>query len=267
MEDLINSFLTYMNRVPFYGAVIISADNEHLIKLKPLIARPVKTFGFSADADFRAVDIDLKAGQTTFSVYHQENLLGEIMLKVPGKFNIANALAAIATCYDLEVPFVNIAEGLHAFGGVSRRFEIIGEVNGILLVDDYAHHPSEIKVTLETAKKVYDRRLIVVFQPHLYSRTRDFKKEFAQALSLADVCLLTDIFPAREAPIKNITSKIILDEAQKMGLKNFEYVGVKANAVEKVKSIAQRGDLIITMGAGSITYIKDDIKDALKEKN
>ena len=267
MKDLINSFLTYMNRVPFYGAVIISADNEHLIKLKPLIARPVKTFGFSAEADFRAVDIDLKAGQTTFSVYHQENLLGEVILKVPGKFNIANALAAIATCYELEVPFVNIAEGLHAFGGVSRRFEVIGEVNGILLVDDYAHHPSEIKVTLETAKKIYDRRLIVVFQPHLYSRTRDFKKEFAQALSLADICILTDIFPAREAPIKNITSEIILDEAQKMGFENFEYVGVKANAVEKVKSIARRGDLVITMGAGSITYIKDDIRDALKEKN
>lgn len=263
MNDLIDSFVTYMNRVPFYGSVIISADDANLTSIRNRIARPYQTFGFDVGADYRALDVVTEANRTIFSVYRKGDLLGEIILKVPGMFNVNNALAAVATCSELDVPFATIAEGLLTFSGVGRRFEIIGEANDVVVVDDYAHHPSEIRATLEAAKGLYDRRVIVVYQPHLYSRTRDFKREFAESLAIADICVLTDIYPAREAPIEGITSLAIVEEAGKLGKGRFEYVGPKDNAVEKIGELARPGDLVITMGAGSITLIKRQILERL----
>jgi len=266
MDDLINSFLIYMNRVPFYGLVVISADDERLLALQPKIVRRCVTFGFSADADYRAVGISSQPGRSTFSVYHRDNPLGEIILHVPGKHNVANALAAVATCYELEVPFTTITDSLLHFSGVARRFEIIGEVNGIMVVDDYAHHPTEITATLKAAKEVYSRRVIVVYQPHLYSRTRDFMSQFAEALSLADKCLLVDIYPAREKPIEGITSEVIMRQAHSKGIGDFQYIGREENAPEEVAKIARPGDLVITMGAGSITRIRTQLLKTLENK-
>ncbi len=265
MDDLIQSFLTYMNRVPFYGSVIISADDHRLTQLQPKIARRFATFGFSPDAGYRAVDVKLTEGKSSFSVFHHEELLGKVTLQVPGKHNIANALAAIATCCELDVPFTAIAEGLYAFTGVGRRFEIVGTVNDIMVVDDYAHHPTEIIATLQAAKEVYQRRVIVVYQPHLYSRTRDFVNQFAEALSLADVCLLVDIYPAREKPIEGVTSELIMRQAHRRKIGNFRYIGGKENAPDEVAQLAQPGDIVITMGAGSITRVKEAIIRKLEE--
>ncbi len=264
-DDLINSFVMYMNRVPFYGQVIISADDKNIKNIRHRISRPYKTFGFSIDADYRALNLKMEAGRTTFSVYKEGDLLGEIILRVPGEFNVMNAMASVAACYELDVPFEMIADGLMSFNGVARRFEIIGEANDVLLVDDYAHHPTEIKATLETAQKVYDRRVIVVFQPHLYTRTRDFREQFASALAIADKVYLVDIYPAREKPIEGITSEIIAQDAKKLGYTNFEYIGAKENAVDILAQTAQPNDLIITMGAGSITLIKKQIMESLKK--
>lgn len=264
IDDLRNSFLTYMNKVPFYGSVIINADDENLTSIRPGIARPFQTFGFAIDADYRGLNINLAPGRTTFSVYRHGDLLGEIILRVPGEYSVSNALAAVATCYELEVPFETIADGLLAYRGVGRRFEAIGTVNDIMLVDDYAHHPTEIKATMKAARSLGRQRIIVIFQPHLFSRTTTFKKEFAEALASADICLLTDIYPAREKPVEGVTSQMIKDEAEKIGTGQFEYVGRKENAIEAVRSIARQGDLIITMGAGSITHIKNDILEVLK---
>ena len=264
-KDLIDSFVAYMNRVPFYGQVIISADDKNLKTVRHRIARPFKTFGFAIDADYRALNVKMLAGQSTFSVYKEGDLLGDIILRVPGEFNVMNALAAIAACSELDVPFEIIADGLMSFSGVGRRFEIIGEVNDILVVDDYAHHPTEVTATLQTAKQVYNRRVVVVFQPHLFSRTRDFRDQFAQALSIADKTFLVDIYPAREKPIEGITSEMIVADAHKLGYAHFEYVGAKENAIEKVAQFAQPNDLIITMGAGSITLIKKEILKALEK--
>jgi len=264
MNDLLQSFLKYMNRVPFYGTVIMSADDANLATIRSQVTRPYQTFGFDPSADYRAVNIEVQSGRGVFSVYRRGDLMGEIILRVPGMFNVSNALAAVAACSELDVPFDVIAGGLMAFGGVSRRFEIIGEVNNVMVVDDYAHHPSEIKATLEAARDLYDRRVIVIYQPHLYSRTRDFRTQFAQALSIADICLLADIYPAREKPLEGVTSRVIADEAAKMGTGNFEYIGPKEEAVEKVRAIAQPGDMVITMGAGSITLIKNRILEALE---
>lgn len=265
MDDLRGSFLTYINRVPFYGSAIICADDPNTNLIRPKISRPFASFGFSANADYRAVNIVMETGRTVFSVYRKQDLLGEIILRVPGKHNVANALASIATATELDVPFTAVHDALRGFRGVGRRFEIIAETNGILVVDDYAHHPTEIGATLAAARVNYPgRRVIAVFQPHLFSRTRQFAPEFAQALSAADQVILTDIYPAREQPIPGVTSESIKREAEKLGRSNFSYVGVKENALPEIRKMARRGDIIITIGAGSITYIKHDIEEIAK---
>ncbi len=265
MDDLRNSFLTYMNRVPFYGSAIISADDPNTNLIRPKISRPYASFGFGADADYRAVNISMESGRTLFSVYHKQDLLGEIILRVPGKHNIANALAAVATSNELDVPFAAVHDALRGFRGVGRRFEIIAEVNGVLVVDDYAHHPTEIGATLAAARVSYPgRRVIAVFQPHLFSRTQQFAPEFAAALSHADQVILTDIYPAREQPISGVTSEMIKREAERLGHTQFAYVGVKENALPELKRIVKPGDVVITIGAGSITYIKQQIVELVK---
>lgn len=266
VDDLVNSFLTYMNRVPFYGSVIISADDERLARLQDKITRPYVTFGFSVDADYRALNIEQQPGRTQFAVYGRGDLLGNVILRVTGLHNVANALAAIAVCSELDVSFDTIADGLRNFTGVSRRFEIVDEINDIIVVDDYAHHPTEITATLNTAREVYDRRLIVVYQPHLFSRTRDFADELASALSVADKCLLTDIYPAREEPMEGITSQLIVDKAHTRGIGDFEYIGPRENAPKVIAATAKPGDMVIIMGAGSITLIKQEVIDRLRNQ-
>ncbi len=265
MPDLINSFLTYMNRVPFYGSVVVSADDERLTRLRDKLTRPYVTFGMAVEADYRAVNIDLQETQSRFNVFHKGELLGEVTLRVPGGHNVANALAALAACCELDVPFETIVAGLRSFSGVGRRFEIVADVNDVLVVDDYAHHPTEIRATLKTAKEVYRRRTTVIYQPHLYSRTRDFAEELAAALAPADNCLLVEIYPAREKPIPGVTSELIKEHGQALGRGNFTCVGVKERAVDAVAELVRPGDMVILMGAGSITLIKKDIVEAVKK--
>ncbi len=265
MDDLLASFVTYMNRVPFYGSAIISADDANLAAVRSRITRPVVSFGFDAAADYRAVDIELLPGRSVFSVYHGTEQLGRVSIGVPGRHNVANAMAAVAACREIEVPMAAITEGLASFGGVARRFEIVGEVNDILLVDDYAHHPTEITATLTTAKETYGRRVIVVYQPHLYSRTQQYAGQFAEALAIADECLLVDIYPAREKPIPGVTSELIARQAEKLGGGKFTCIGPRAKVAAAVTGIARSGDLVIIMGAGSITLVRSELMEALEK--
>jgi len=265
MEDLCNSFLSYVNRVPFYGSAVVGLDDKNVRTLLPHITRPYVTFGFSSEADYHAAEIRREGGHSRFSVIRREELLGELRLRVPGRHNVANALAATAAATELDIPFETIAEALAGFTGVARRFERIGEANGIVVIDDYAHHPTEIKATLDTAREMFKGRVIAVFQPHLYSRTRDFLGDFARVLATADHCILTDIYPAREAPIPGVTSEAIKVEAEKNGARNLIYVGVKENAVDKAAELARPGDVVLTIGAGSITHIRKSILERLKE--
>ncbi len=266
MDDLRGSFLEYINRVPFYGSAVLSADDENLAGLIPKVQRPHVTFGFSPEADYRAVDIESHEGRSRFSVFRREDRLGEITLQIPGRYNVANALAAAATGCELEVPFEVIARTLNGFRGVTRRFEIVGEAGGVLVVDDYAHHPTELRAVLAAAREAYDRRLIVVFQPHLYSRTRDFVNEFAEVLAAADHCILTDIYPAREEPIEGVTSDSIRRAAEKNGATHFSYVGVKENALAEIERLVRSGDLVMTIGAGSITHLRQMILERLSAR-
>jgi UDP-N-acetylmuramate--alanine ligase len=284
MDDLLNSFVTYMNRVPFYGSAIISADDANLAAVRSRITRPVVSFGFDTGADYRAVDIELQPGRSVFSVYHGTEQLGRVSIRVPGRHNVANAIAAVAACREIEAPMAAITEGLASFGGVARRFEIVGEVNDILLVDDYAHHPTEITATLDillvddyahhpteitatltTAKETYGRRVIVVYQPHLYSRTQQYAGQFAEALAIADECLLTDIYPAREKPIPGVTSELIVRQAETLSGGKFTCIGSRAKVAAAVTKIARSGDLVIIMGAGSITLVRDELMEALEK--
>jgi len=264
-QDLFNSFVAYMNRAPFYGVVIIPSDDKNIAGVKDKIARPYFTFGVSEDADYRATKIRKEPGRTTFTVFRNNELLGELILRVPGQHNVLNALAATAATTELEVPFTTISDALMQFKGVGRRFEIIGEGNGVTVIDDYAHHPTEIMATLKTAKENYKGRVIVIYQPHLFSRTRDFLNQFAETLAIADKTLLVDIYPAREKPIEGVTSKAIVDVARKKSLGDFEYIGPKENAPARVVEIAEPGDVIITMGAGSVTLLKHKIVELLKK--
>jgi UDP-N-acetylmuramate--alanine ligase len=254
-----------MNRVPFFGSVVLSADSERLMKLRDQLARPFVTFGFSVDADYRALKVQMEPGRSTFGVYRRGDYLGDIILHVPGQHNISNAMAAVAACTELKVPFEITADALRGFAGVGRRFEVVGEANGIMVVDDYAHHPTEVAATLRTAKEVYQRRVIVVFQPHLFTRTRDFDRDFAEALAIADKCLLVDIYPAREKPIEGVTSALIKQRAEEKGIGDFTCIGERSNAAEAVAKIARPGDIVLTMGAGSITLEKRNILEALKK--
>jgi UDP-N-acetylmuramate--alanine ligase len=264
-DHLKESFLTYINRVPFYGSAIIPDDDPNVLEIMPRIARPYATFGFSERADYRAEGLQMKNGRSVFTVSCRGEMLGQIEMKIPGRHNVSNAMAAIAASSELDIPFETIANALREFSGVERRFEFVGEVNDIIVIDDYAHHPSEIRAALETARENYDRRLIAVFQPHLFSRTRDFMDEFAEALSLADKCILTDIYPAREEPIEGITSESIIRTAAARGVGDFTYVGVKANAAKAVAEIARPGDIVMIMGAGSITHIRQELLQRLEQ--
>ncbi len=263
LDDLEKSFIEYMNRVPFYGLVVYNADDPRSIRLQPKITRPSISFGFGPTADYRAVDWKLSPTGSEFTVFRRTERLGKIILHVPGRHNIANALAATAAAVELEIAFEKVADSLLEFRGVGRRFDIKGEVNGIMVVDDFAHHPTEIRATLEAARE-YGRRLLVIFQPHLFTRTRDFCGEFAEVLHNADLVFLADIHPAREKPIPGVHATMIAEAAQSKGYKNIRYVGPREKAMEEVLKAARKGDIILTVGAGSVTTLGPQILERLK---
>jgi len=263
MDDLRGAFLQYINRVPFYGLAVLSAEDPNTRMLMTRISRPYVTFGLVPEADYRALNVESQNGGMKFVVFRREELLGEVRLRIPGRHNVTNALAAIAAARELDVPFATIVAALAEFRGVGRRFEYIGEANGVTVIDDYAHHPTEIRATLNTARETYQRRIIAIFQPHLFSRTRDFLDDFAEVLATADHCILTDIYPAREKPLPGITSDLIRKKAAERGATNFSYVGVKENALDEIMRIARPGDIVLTIGAGSITHIKRLILERL----
>jgi UDP-N-acetylmuramate--alanine ligase len=267
LEDLLEAFLEYINHVPFYGSVIIPDVDNNVLRIRDRIKRPIVTFGFDDTADVRAKNIEFSDVGSRFSVAVNGEVKGNISLNVPGRFNIANALAAIAAALEVEAPMESIEEGLRDFRGVDRRFQMIGEARGVTVVDDYAHHPSEVAATLtgiKQSKKSHEGKTIAVFQPHLFSRTRDFYRQFAEALHIADEALVVDIYPARETPIPGITAAMICDYALSIGYRNVHYIGLKENAIDEVDNLARKGDLVITMGAGDVFRINGKLMKKLE---
>ena len=253
IEELQSSFIKFANSVPFYGKVAICVDHINTRKIISKIKRPIATFGLHEDAEYQAKNLKYNKLKTTFDLYKNNEFIIDISLNIPGLHNIQNALGAIVIADELNITKKNIRDGLNQYSGVRRRFQIVEKLNcGTILVDDYAHHPVEVKATLSSAKQGWDSRILSIFQPHLYSRTRDFYKDFANAFLLSDIAIFTDIYPAREKFIEGVNTQLIIDELNKLGHPNIIYVPNQSKIPQKIKEIYKKGDLIITMGAGDI---------------
>jgi UDP-N-acetylmuramate--alanine ligase len=268
LEDVKGAFIDYANKVPFYGAVIVCLDDPNVRSILPDLERRIISYGLSPQAQVRAVDIQMNQFTSTFTVMNDDQKLGVITLKAPGDHNVKNALAAVATGIELNIDFKLIKQGLERYQGVFRRFQKKVEEQGVMVIDDYAHHPTEVAATLNAARKGWpDRRIVAVFQPHLYSRTQDLYKEFGLSFSDAEVLLITDVYPSREKPIEGVTGKLISDTAEQYGHKHVIYVEDKADVTETLKEISKAGDIIITMGAGDIYKYGEEFANELESGN
>ena len=253
LSDLKKSFIEFANAVPFYGKVAICIDHENTSSILLKIKRPLITFGINEKAEIRASNLFFNKNHSSFDLFVNNKKIETINIQVPGKHNITNALGAIALALTLDIPISKIKTGLSNYNGVRRRFEIKFILkNETMIVDDYAHHPSEVSSTLTAAKNGWNKRIISIFQPHLFTRTRDFYEEFAKAFLKTDVLIITDIYAGREKPIPGITAELISNKALEMGHKNVKFIQNKENIPNKLLDIVNPNDIIITMGAGDI---------------
>ena len=264
MEEIKRTFVNFARKVPFYSSVILCLDDSNTRDLVPFIERRIITYGFSPRADIYAEDMELREFGSTSTVYFDMKKIGRLKLNVPGKHNIYNALAAIGVGLDLEIPPSIILEALENYPGIGRRFELKAKINDILLIDDYAHHPKEIRATLEAAKAGIKRRLVVIFQPHRYTRVYYLMEEFATSFNYAEILIITEIFPAGEKPIEGIDGYRLFEEIRKHGHKNVFYEKDLSKIPALLRKIIKPGDLILTMGAGNIYQIIPEIIDVMK---
>jgi UDP-N-acetylmuramate--alanine ligase len=267
LEDIKGAFIQFAGKVPFYGFIVLCLDEPALQDIMPQLSKKkIITYGLNPQADIQAVEIQHKDNTSTFTVVKNHVELGSVMLQIPGKHNIQNALAAIAVGLELGVPFTKVKTGIEKFTGVYRRWEKKGEVNGITVYDDYAHHPTECKATLSGVKAGWRRRVVCVFQPHLYSRTRDFYEEFGKAFLLSDVLVVTDVYPAREEPIQGVSGELITNAAKQYGHKDVHYVPDKKNVPGFLSKTTKENDIVITMGAGDIWKYGEEFLQQVKNQ-
>ncbi|HEV8369908.1 MAG TPA: UDP-N-acetylmuramate--L-alanine ligase [Pyrinomonadaceae bacterium] len=268
MDDVRACFANFVNKVPFYGSSVLCLDDPNVQAIIPLLERRRMTYGLSAQADVSAHGIryDNHFG-STFTVWRGSDVVGDLTLRVPGMHNVYNALAAIAVGFELEVSFEKISEGLNSFTGAGRRFQTKGEVNGVLVVDDYGHHPTEIRATLAAAKLGSGgRRIVVLFQPHRYTRTHDLMQEFARSFNNADVLFITDIYAASEDPIEGIDSEALTNAIKRFGHKEVSYIGGLENAAPLLRDYVQPGDLVVTLGAGTVSRVSDQLVSLMRDQ-
>ncbi len=256
MERINECFLEFINKIPFYGLAVLCADDERLHALFPHIVKRYQTYGLQerdgAALDFKATDIALKQSGAEFRAYFRGKNLGPFRLAVPGIHNVSNALVAIAIGVELEVPVDLIRRGLAAFTGVERRFHLRGETGGIMVVDDYGHHPTVLNATLAAAKQGWNRRIVVLFQPHRYTRTRDCIGDFAHAFDDADAVFMTEVYPAGEHPIPGVSGVILAETVRSAGHPSVTFIEQKETLPDQVLPFLRSGDLVLTMGAGDI---------------
>ncbi len=259
LNNIKKAFIQFSENVPFYGAVVANIDDRNTVEILPSIERKKITYGFALAADVYAKDIKRGNSFSEFSVYYKKSKIGDVRLNVPGIHNIKNALAAVAVGLELGIDTPHIIAGLQEFKGVARRFEIKGKKNDIIIVDDYGHHPNEIIETLKTARDFHSGRIVVIFQPHRYTRTYYLHEQFGTAFFNADLLIITEIYPAGEKPIEGVTAKLIYDAVKKYGHKNALYIPELSNAVEFLKKELKPGDMLLTIGAGNIYKVGDEI--------
>src|SRR5499426_2549787 len=260
LDAIRDAFVAFVNKVPFYGSVVLCLDQPNIQLLIPRIEKRIVSYGLESGADLVARRLQLSGMTSRFEVYQRERLLGEVTLQIPGRHNVLNALAAIGVGLDLEIPFPTIQRALAGFSGVQRRFQILGRAGGVTVVDDYGHHPAEIRATLAAAKTGFDCRVVTVFQPHRYTRTQHLRQEFLTAFDEADVLVVMDIYAAGEAPIPGVSAGDLAEGIRAHGHRHVTYLGSdRARVAAHVCEISRPGDLVLTLGAGDVSQLGPDI--------
>jgi UDP-N-acetylmuramate--alanine ligase len=266
LKHIQETFTEFINKVPFYGSCVLCVDQRHIRDLLPMAQKRVVSYALTTQADLTADGASLHGLASTFKARLKGRPLGELQLRVPGLHNVSNALAAVAVGLELDIGFDVIRAALAEFSGVARRFEVKGTPRGIMVVDDYAHHPAEIEATLRAARDGFQRRLVAVFQPHRFTRVRALLSEFLPAFDLADLLIVTDIYPAGEAPIPGISGRVIAEGIARRGGPEVLYMSSKEDVPDHVVALARPGDLVITMGAGDIWKASEEIVRRLEER-
>jgi UDP-N-acetylmuramate--alanine ligase len=272
IHDVEQTFLEFMDRVPFYGMVVACNDNYYLRRLLPAVHRRTVTYGMRDDSDFYVSGVRYGAAGgehlalNNFGVTYRGKDLGEFRLRVPGDHNVLNATAAIAVGIGLDVPIEEIRLGLQQFDGVDRRFQLKGRVDGVTVIDDYGHHPTEIRATLAAARQCGFGKVHVIFQPHRYSRTQLLLNDFAKAFRDADSVLVLDIYPAGEQPIAGVNAEVVAKRVSENGTAEARYVESFADAIAQMADSAQPGDMVLTLGAGNVSQIGPQLLEVLENR-
>ncbi|MDQ7784653.1 MAG: UDP-N-acetylmuramate--L-alanine ligase [Desulfomonilaceae bacterium] len=266
MEEIREAFLEFINRIPFYGYAILCLDDPHVQNIIPLVEKRFITYGLSSQALIRGVKPYFEAGVTRFSVCREDRLLGEIGLPMPGIHNAVDALAAIAVAEVFDVPFEHTKRALDTFPGVQRRFTLRGRAAGVTVIDDYGHHPAEIRAVLQAAGQIVDRRIAVLFQPHRYTRTKALYNDFLTAFHNADLLYIMDIYPASEKPIEGITGEALCEGIRSRGHKTARFVSDRNTLPQEIAKDLMPGDMLITLGAGDVTRLGPAILEELRKK-
>ncbi len=265
LEHIQETFLQFINKIPFYGQAVLCLEDEHIQTIIPRISKGFVTYGFSSQADLQAREVKSKGFITSYRAFWQGRELGEIRLQIPGRHNVLNSLAAVAVALELEMEWEAIQEGLEDMTGVQRRFQVKGEEGGVLVIDDYGHHPNEIRVVLETLAQCFpDRRRIVAFQPHRYSRTHGLMEQFARCFYESNVLLLTEIYGASEKPIPGVTGQVLLERIAAHGHHDLHFCPNLEDMLGELTAMVQPGDVVMTLGAGNIWQLGESLLDTLK---
>jgi UDP-N-acetylmuramate--alanine ligase len=253
IEEIKETFVEFINKVPFYGLAVLCLDDPNIRAILPQVKKRYMTYGLSSQADIRATHVKHDGFRTSFVAHFKGYRLGEVSFQMPGAHNVLNAMACIAVALELDVPFAAIQEGFARFGGVGRRFTVKGEPKGVMVVDDYGHHPAEIKATLAAARQGWpERRIIAAFQPHRYTRTHELFAEFVTAFYDADVLILTDVYAAGEQPIAGATAERLAKEIRRHGQKDVTHIADREKIAEQLAGLVKEGDIVLTLGAGNI---------------
>jgi UDP-N-acetylmuramate--alanine ligase len=260
IDHIKSTFLEFIDKIPFYGAAIVCLDDVNIADILPLIKKRTITYGLTPQADIYADDIVWLDGRIEFTVKDASGKRGRINIAPPGIHNVYNALAVVCVGLELELSFEKIQAGLQGYAGVQRRMQLKGEIGGITIVDDYGHHPTEIRATLEAIKQAWpQKRLVVLFQPHRYSRTQGLFKEFQTCFHKADYLIMSDIYAASEEPISGVTGESLLEATRLHGQRHTRYIGQIENMPEEIRPMLRKGDLVLTLGAGDIVRVGEEL--------
>lgn len=266
IEQIKQAFLQFIDKIPFFGLAVLCLDQENVQSLIPQLKKRFTTYGLSSQADFQARDMSFDGPRSSFELVYRTKPLGRLTVQMPGIHNVYNVLATVATAFELDIDFKTIQEALAEFSGIQRRFQLKAEIGDILVFDDYGHHPVEIKATLRAAKSGWKRRIVAVFQPHRYTRTKALLDDFLTAFYEADVLVITDIYPAGEDEIEGVHARNLIDGIREHGHREVRYISDRQEILKYLSTVITPGDLVITLGAGDIYRVGEDLIEEFKGK-